>query len=324
MDKGDLLEVFEDIFSNCDVLISSLQKEKDSSLQPCEQDFNEFQSNFESLSKVLSHEATKFAIAHSSPPLPEVSTTQSLAGSLCNATSQLVGCYLLLPNTCGSTFLQLIQKELESLILGVKHFVETIQNLILKNDKLQPCLLSTGVLWEFCDRLPTLPKNNKEAVSSVLSREEQLINDAIEELEEAANASINDDEIDSDDETTIRGVGLELHPSVRGLVKTAAALIRRTKKLISDFNGVDQNRLDPIVEQVSTMSTEVDDLICSLYPPVNIVLAVGHGNTLSSKMDQLLKIVQGIAGEDDQAWIELLSKAVQHNLQNLQSKASST
>jgi hypothetical protein len=41
-------------------------------------------------------------------------------------------------------------------------------------------------------------------------------------------------------------------------------------------------------------------------------------------MDQLLKIVQGIAGEDDQAWIELLSKAVQHNLQNLQSKASST
>ena len=101
-------------------------------MQPCEQDFKEFQSNFESLSKVLSHEATKFAIAHSSPPFPEVSTTQSLAGSLCNATSQLVGCYLLLPNTSGSTFLQLIQKELESLILGVKQFVETIQNLILK------------------------------------------------------------------------------------------------------------------------------------------------------------------------------------------------
>ena len=90
------------------------------------------------------------------------------------------------------------------------------------------------------------------------------------------------------------------------------------------FCSVDQNRLDPIVEQVSTMSTEVDDLICSLYPPVNIVLSVGHGNTLSSKMGQLLKIVQGIAGEDDQAWIELLTKAVQHNLQNLQSKASPT
>jgi hypothetical protein len=31
-----------------------------------------------------------------------------------------------------------------------------------------------------------LPKNNKEAVSSVLNREEQLINDAIEELEEVS------------------------------------------------------------------------------------------------------------------------------------------
>jgi hypothetical protein len=54
---------------------------------------------------------------------------------------------------------------------------------------------------------------------------------------QAANASINEDEIDSDDETTIRGVALELHPSVRGLVKTAAALVRRTTKLVNDFNG---------------------------------------------------------------------------------------
>ena len=62
---------------------------------------------------------------------------------------------------------------------------------MLNSDKLQPCLLSTGVLWEFCDRLPTLPKNNKEAVSSVLSREEQLINDAIEELEEVSLSSLH-------------------------------------------------------------------------------------------------------------------------------------
>ena len=86
---------------------------------------------------------------------------------------------------------------------------------------------------------------------------------------------------------------------------------------------MDESRLDPVVEQVSTMSTEVDDLICSLYPPVNIMLAIGHGNSLSSKMDQLLIIVQEIAGEDHQSWIELLSKAIQHNLQNLQSKAAS-
>lgn len=49
------------------------------------------------------------------------------------------------------------------------------------------------------------------------------------------DASAND-EIDSDDETVIHGIGQELQPSVRGLVKTAAALIRRTKKVVNNFN----------------------------------------------------------------------------------------
>lgn len=57
---------------------------------------------------------------------------------------------------------------------------------LILSDTLQPCLVSTGILWEFCDRLPTLPKNNKEAVLAVLSREEELINDAIEELEQVS------------------------------------------------------------------------------------------------------------------------------------------
>ena len=85
---------------------------------------------------------------------------------------------------------------------------------------------------------------------------------------------------------------------------------------------MDQTKLDPLVGVVSKVSTEVDDLICSLYPPVNIIQAVAHGNELFSKINQLLKIIHGIANEDDKSWIDLLSKAVQHNFQNLQSKAT--
>ena len=104
----------------------------DTSLPLCDYDAKDLQSNLVSFSKILSHEATKFAIAHSSPPFPDALTTQSLAGGLCNAISQLVGCYLLLPYNCGSTFLQILEKELESLILGLKQFIEAIQNLVLK------------------------------------------------------------------------------------------------------------------------------------------------------------------------------------------------
>ena len=47
---------------------------------------------------------------------------------------------------------------------------------------MQQGLFSTGILWEFCDRIPLLPKNNAEAVTQILDREERLISDALEEL----------------------------------------------------------------------------------------------------------------------------------------------
>lgn len=88
------------------------------------------------------------------------------------------------------------------------------------------------------------------------------------------------------------------------------------------FISVEQTRLDPLVDIVSSISTEVDDLICSLYSPVNIDQAVVHGKELSSILNQLLEKVKGIANEEDKAWIELLTKAVRHNLHNLESKAA--
>lgn len=81
---------------------------------------------------MLSHEATKFAIAHSSPPYPDVTTSKTLAGGLCNAANQLIGSYLLLPSSAGATFLSYQAKELEALIESLKHFAETIKNIVLK------------------------------------------------------------------------------------------------------------------------------------------------------------------------------------------------
>lgn len=84
----------------------------------------------------------------------------------------------------------------------------------------------------------------------------------------------------------------------------------------------DHNKLDQLVENVSSLSTIVDDLICSLYPPVNVTQAVEHGSVLSVSLHQLLTTIRGLAGEEDQNWINLLTNAIQHNFQNLQSKAA--
>jgi hypothetical protein len=111
-----------------------LFKSTESNLEPADNvvaDIKTFNTNLQSLSKLLSHEVTKFAIAHSSPPFPEAETSATLAGGVCNSASQLVGCFLLLPATAGSTFLQLISSELEALILSLKQFTTTIQNIVL-------------------------------------------------------------------------------------------------------------------------------------------------------------------------------------------------
>lgn len=66
----------------------------------------------------------------------------------------------------------------------ILHVIPNNHIISIISGKLESCLLTTGVLWEFCDRFPTLPKNNIEAVATSLSKEENLIKDAIDELEQ--------------------------------------------------------------------------------------------------------------------------------------------
>ena len=95
-------------------------------------EMDEFHSKFLSSAKILSHEVTKFTIAHSTPPLPENCVTRNLAGLLCNAASQLIGCFLSLPLNVGKTFLQILSSEIEGLLKNLNMFIETIRVVILK------------------------------------------------------------------------------------------------------------------------------------------------------------------------------------------------
>lgn len=76
------------------------------------------------------------------------------------------------------------------------------------------------------------------------------------------------------------------------------------------------------MEQVSKISNSVDDLICSLYVPINLAHVVDHSNVLASKLTTILETVKGIASEADHDGIQFIATAIQHNLRNLQAKAS--
>ena len=49
---------------------------------------------------------------------------------------------------------------------------------------------------------------------------------------------------------------------------------------------------------------------------------IDHSNVLASKLTTILETVKGIASEADHDGIQFIATAIQHNLQNLQTKAS--
>lgn len=85
-----------------------------------------FWTDLVAASKVLSHEATKFAIAHISPPFPDSATTKALALRLCTAASLSVGYLLTLPSSAGSTFLRTVSNELKALVANLRQFLKII------------------------------------------------------------------------------------------------------------------------------------------------------------------------------------------------------
>lgn len=320
-------EVFNEALFNVDLLVSSLKNPKRGNDTDLSQlDLKEFNSNMLLISKALSQECTKFSIAHSSPPFPEATITQSLAGLVCNTASQLVGSYLSLPSTVGATLLTVLCREIESLILNLKQFIECIRGIVLRREKAEISLISTGILWEFCDRISSLPKTNAEAITSILHKEEQLISDGLQELNEVNSTQPNLSDCSSEDdessESEFCAAGIKILPSVKGLVKSACALLLRTQKIINRTPSCNYTKLDPLVEQVSKISNSVDDLICSLYVPINLAQVIDHSNVLASKLTTILETVKGIASEADHDGIQFIATAIQHNLQNLQTKAS--
>jgi len=323
-------EVFDEALFNVDLLLSNLKNpsSRGGDTAPSQSYLQEFNSNMLLFSKALSQECTKFSIAHSSPPFPEASITKSLAGLVCNTASQLVGSYLSLPLTVGSTYLNVLCIELESLISNLKQFIERIKGIVVRSEKLENGLISTGILWEFCDKISALPKTNAEAVTSILHKEEQLINDGLQELNEInstkpelSGCSSEDSDL-SEDESDICPIGMKILPSVKGLIKSACALLQRTQKIINRAPSCNYTKLDPLVDQVSKISNSVDDLICSLYVPINVPHVIDHSNVLASKLTTILETVKGIASEVDHDGIQFIATAIQHNLQNLQTKAS--
>ncbi|XP_074640308.1 cyclin-D1-binding protein 1 homolog [Tubulanus polymorphus] len=274
--------------------------------------------------KCLSKECTKLVLVFSEPPVPTPTDCQTMISTIEKTTLALISIYYTLPKIHGECLLKSVTDSVLLIIEGVSSLAECIKTQGFSGT--QDCtLMSTGCLWEACEKFESLPKTNREVVLKQVKEHLELIKDAINELEEAMNsedgAAVEDDGGGGEDDLVIWSESdRSFVTSCIGLMKCTRGLL---KKLTTVLRTIDCDSmlvihdLDDLNERLKCLSPVTDDLAMSLYPPINHTVALIQMNENAEMLNNTIEFVkQGhLSSESDAAWIELLLNAVQHNLQ---------
>ena len=151
-----------------------------------------------------------------------------------------------------------------------------------------------------------------------------LVQDAIQELEDTKNLQ-NDGDIDEDDfETKWTEVELTVLGPALGLLKTAQALLKKINLALKEkgnsFDYKSVTEMDEILKEILKISPLVDDFALSLYPSltaseidINKKSLIQH---CQSMLDHL-KSVHFVQSKDLEQWGNFLIKALNHNQSKL-------
>ncbi|NWH60933.1 CCDB1 protein, partial [Geococcyx californianus] len=134
--------------------------------------------------KVTSQEATKLSLAFSRPPVASAEDCQKLSEDVQNAVLAVAAVYYWLPKGQGTTLRKMVRDATTEVVEGMIQLTETILSAPLES--LSPeQLISTGGVWEACEQVSSLPRDNQAAVASALAACLGVVKDALEEMEHA-------------------------------------------------------------------------------------------------------------------------------------------
>uniref|UniRef100_A0A8C9TPD5 Cyclin D-type binding-protein 1 n=1 Tax=Scleropages formosus TaxID=113540 RepID=A0A8C9TPD5_SCLFO len=274
--------------------------------------------------KATSQEATKLSLAFSKPPLPSLQDGERLAESIQKTILALSTVYYWFPKSQGITLRRIIRDATAEVLDGVAQLIDVILTSPLQSLS-QEQLVSTGGVWSSCDHFAHLPKDNQEAVLSMLASYTGVVKDAIEEMEQAQTESqdpfsdvLDDEELNSrgNQDTYWSESDRQLLAPCQGLMKASAACLRKLSAAVRSNGKVDSPesiaQLDDLADIAKDISPSVDDLALSLYPPVDYSTAfVFHSSLCPTSRNR----ASHVCLEADQSWVEFLGGAVEHNLQ---------
>lgn len=265
----------------------------------------------EDIRNVVSHQATALSMAFSRPPYPDKNSTTLMSTKLDASILRMVSHYFSIPNKAGKA----LKAVYKSCIVGILDNVVCFLNALIADENKETKLKLIGCIWGCCnDIIDTVPPSNVQAVVNIIMAERMLVDDALVELQEMLNSGQIDDDVDMhefDRESALKCLGL---------VKASRACLKRIASVLK--NRVDQestsivNESDKLGDYAKNVSSLVDDIIASVYPPVRKSVILGNAHSLACLLLDIVNMSNfpNILTEEDASWTNFLKGAVEHNL----------
>ena len=273
----------------------------------------------------LSFEANKLSLSWLSPPPPSTTDLVQMGALLELACVSLLASVHNHPVDAGlnirNLFKDRVKNVLESCVIFVRTLSDTTGKKFASNS--HPILQSFGDVSSKCDQIKVMPKSNKLVCVVKLKEQHGLLKDALSELDEVGNDDFHDD-LDEESEKWTERDNQILNPS-KGLIKTSVVLMKKTFDTINKF-GDDSTSLnlleyDEVLEILSKMSSLVDDLALTLYPPIDWSECKQANESLKDYLEsclQKLSQLHFMKLEDSIKWKEFVGKAIVHNFSEIQ------
>jgi len=272
--------------------------------------------------KALSAETTKLSLAFSKKPYPSFKNTQQMAEELEKRLLTLVSAYYSLPQTEGSTLRQHLQASVLQIGDSIKGFISELLT-CLKSTSASGRLQWTGGVWEAADFV--ILKDNKECVLKDLGETSGMIDDVMDEIEQArenngqADDFLGDGSDDDDEEEVWSQQDRDVVAACTGLVKTTKTIMKKTRESVIKTGSVETAEgirdLDELIGLTSVVNSRVDDFVCGIYAPVNYAQLLDNGKVLYELNGNIIKFLRdsSLTTNPDETWLNFLSQANVHN-----------
>ncbi|KAL8179819.1 UNVERIFIED_CONTAM: hypothetical protein K2H54_073236 [Gekko kuhli] len=286
--------------------------------------------------QAVSRAATQLSLAASARPGPSAQELERLSGEAQRAVLAAAAAYHGLPEDQGRTLRRAVREAVVEVAEGLLHLAEAL----LRPPPPLPApglsreqLVSTGGVWEACERAAGLPRDNAAAVASALSSWLGTVRDALREMQQAlaeggdpTRDALEDEEEGSgegDRDVSWSEADRQLLGPCVGLVKAAKACLKKLLEALRFWARVDTAeqvaQLDDLAEAAGDISPSVDELVLSTYPPVNCLTLRLNAGKLAAVLKKMLEVAQAshVCVPSEESWVQFLSGAVDHNMDRI-------